>query len=458
MILGAPFEAFVQAAPISVMMQGLLENTFNPQRIDEIFEQEAESQYTRILSFSTVADLLSEVVFHISPSVGAAIATNIEEINVSRKSVYNKLNGVEPQVSAALVHETVEHFVPVIDELDAVADEPLSGYRVKILDGNHFSATEHRLLELRDLADAPLPGKALVVFDPQLSLATNVIPCEDGHAQERALLEDVLPLVETDDLWVGDRNFCTLGFIFGIDQRDGFFLFRQHGNVCGTLLGERQFQGSSETGDVYEQSLRLTCPQTGQFLTVRRITVELYQPTRNGEKVIHLLTNVPVSDATPIQIAELYRNRWSIETMFQQLTETLTCEIKTLAYPKAAILAFCLALVAYNGISVVKSALRAVHGREIVDNEVSGYYMSLEIAKTYTGMMIAIADENWRVFRDLTATELAEILKELAKQVVLSKYQKHPRGPKKPKPKRTKMSEGNHVSTARILVRRTRKN
>ena len=83
--------------------------------------------------------------------------------------------------------------------------------------------------------------------------------------------------------------------------------------------------------------------------------------------------------------------------MFQALTETLTCEIKTLAYPKAAILAFCLALVAYNGISVVKAALRAVHGRETVENDVSGYYLSREIAKTYTGMTIAIAEGGRRV-------------------------------------------------------------
>ena len=53
MILGEPFEAFVNAAPISVMMRAVMENTFNPQRLDEIFDQTAESQYTRLLSFST---------------------------------------------------------------------------------------------------------------------------------------------------------------------------------------------------------------------------------------------------------------------------------------------------------------------------------------------------------------------------------------------------------------------
>ena len=60
MILGEPFEAFVNAAPISVMMRAVMENTFNPQRLDEIFDQTAESQYTRLLSFSTVTELMSK--------------------------------------------------------------------------------------------------------------------------------------------------------------------------------------------------------------------------------------------------------------------------------------------------------------------------------------------------------------------------------------------------------------
>ena len=55
-IIGEPFEAFVNAAPVSVMMRAVMENTFNPQRLD----QTAESQYTRPLSFSTVAELMSK--------------------------------------------------------------------------------------------------------------------------------------------------------------------------------------------------------------------------------------------------------------------------------------------------------------------------------------------------------------------------------------------------------------
>ena len=200
--------------------------------------------------------------------------------------------------------------------------------------------------------------------------------------------------------------------------------------------------------------MEITNPETGTTLAIRRITVKLYQPTRDGDTELHILTNVPKKAGNACKLAGLYRKRWTIETMFQELTETLTCEIKTLGYPKAAVFAFCLALVAYNGISVIKAALRSVHGTDAVEENVSGYYLSLEISKTYTGMMIAIPPKHWTLFRDMSASQLARVLKELAHYVELSKYQKHPRGPKQPRPERTYAGRSNHVSTARILAKR----
>jgi IS4 transposase len=454
MLLGKRFAQFVEDSPVSVMMRGIVEYAFDANRLDKIFEETAEVQYTRELRFSTVADLMAEVVFNISPSIGAAYQANIGEMTVSRKSVYNKLNGIEPRISAALVVDSVSQFAPVIEKLRATLPPLLPGYRTKILDGNHFAATEHRIEELRTIGDAPLPGKALVVLDPLLKLATHVFPCEDGHAQERSLLDQVLPCVEKGDLWIEDRNFCTLGFLFGIRSGGAKFLVRQHANLPGRLRGRRKYVGRIETGRVYEQSMEITNPKTGATLAIRRITVKLYQPTRDGDTEIHILTNVPRRAANSLKLADLYRKRWTIETMFQELTETLTCEIKTLGYPKAAVFAFCLALVAYNGISVIKAALRSVHGTDAVEEHVSGYYLSLEISKIYTGMMIAIPPKHWTVFRDMTVAQLARILKELAHYVDLSKYQKHPRGPKHPRPERIHTGRTNHVSTARVLARR----
>ena len=126
------------------------------------------------------------------------------------------------------------------------------------------------------------------------------------------------------------------------------------------------------------------------------------------------------------------------------------------AYPKAALFCFCVGLAAYNVLSVLKGALRAMHGEEKVRQEVSGYYIANEISRTYGGMMIAIPDESWVVFARMTVKEFARVLKDLAKRVRLETLKKHRRGPKKPVTKKPKNNKEPHVSTARLLEKRKR--
>ena len=78
----------------------------------------------------------------------------------------------------------------------------------------------------------------------------------------------------------------------------------------------------------------------------------------------------------------------------------------------------------------------------------------LEIGRTYDGMRIAIPAPHWAFFRELAAKEVADLLRALASSVNLARYQKHPRGPKKPPPERPADQNGQHVSTAKLLAQR----
>ena len=451
MLLDRLFQPFVENRPVCVMARGVLERVLDPQRIDRLFADTAQRQYTRNLLFSTVVDLLSQVVLGWQPSVHAAYQKMGKDIPVSDQAIYDKLQNVEPAIATALVHHAAGRLRPVIELLGATLPSWLPGYRVKILDGNHLAATEHRLEELRHTWAAPLPGKALAVLDQQTMLVTDVCLAEDGQAQERALLDGIWPLVQADDLWLADRNFCTHQFLFTVAARSAAFVVRQHGTVKGELLGRRVAKGRSDTGQVYEQKLRVR--HEGQVLVVRRVTVVLDQPTRDGDTEIHVLTNLSATAATARQVAELYRRRWTIEGLFLEVSQTLDCEIKTLAYPKAALLALCLGLVAYNAVAMLKAALRAAHGVAEVD-KLSGYYLVLEIRQTYDGMMVAIPAEHWAVFGSYSDAQLARVLKELALKVSLPRYRKHPRGPKKKPPHRTKYKNGEHVATAKVIAAR----
>ena len=452
-MLDAVFDRFADQSPATVMVGGLLERVLTPEKLDAWFAQTAEVQYTRTLLFSTVFDLMSQVVCGIQPSMHAAYQAKAAEIGVSIKSVYNKLNGIEAPTSSALVGYSAECLDPIITHMGGTLPPGVPGYRLKIVDGNCLSATQHRLSELRLLSAGALPGKSLVVYDPARQMAIDAICCEDGHVQERALFDHLLALVEANDVWMGDRNFCTRGFLSGIEARSAYFIIRHHENLVWKEVSLLIEHGRIETGVVYEQTVRIR-DEEGRSHTWRRIVLQLDQPTRDGDTQIVILSNLPKGAATAKQIARLYRKRWNIEHAFQELTLHLNAEINTLGYPPAALFAFALALVAYNILAVVKAALRCVHGVDKIEKEFSGYYLANEIATTYRGMMIAIPPEQWAIFRQWTIPQLVPVLLQLADQVKLRRFKKHPRGPKKPRPKREKDETKPHVSTARLLAKR----
>ncbi len=264
---------------------------------------------------------------------------------------------------------------------------------------------------------------------------------------------DVLTTVEEDDVWIADRNFCTLNFLSGIVARKGFFIIREHLCFPWHSTDEFRYIGSVEGRKVLEQTI-VVSDDDGYLSRIRRVKVVLEEPTRDGDSEIFILTNLCCSVATALVVAQLYRKRWTLETLFQILTVSFNCEIKTLGYPKAALFAFCVAIVSYNILSVVLAALRSVYGTEKIQQEVSGYYLADEIRGTYRGMMIAIPPKEWKVFEPMTLIELTSLLQDLAAHVNLAAFLRHPRSPKKTRRrlKRTRPVKQPHVSTAKLLL------
>jgi Transposase DDE domain len=452
MLLNAIFDRFAKLTPVCVATRLLLEAALNPKQLDQLFERHATQQYTRTLLFSTCVELMATVVCRVHRSLHSAYQASLEKIAVSIRSVYAKLEHLEPDLSACLVRHTAQKLTPVIERMGGALPPLLPGYRVRILDGNHLAGTQRRLKPLRDVAAGALPGQTLVVLDPQLGLVIDVVCCEDGHAQERSLLQAILANVEARDLYLGDRNFCTTTVVFGIARREAFFLVRQH---ASTLRWTRESQSRQvdriDAAALSEQTLWLE--QEGAApLAVRRVTLTLNKPTRDGDAQIHLLTNLPATAASPQRVAELYRERWTIEGLFQDLTTILRCEVRTLAYPKAALFGFCVALASSNVYAAVKASLRAAHGIEKVEAEVSDYYLGDEIAGKYAGMMIAISEEHWPALAIGGPAKLAKLLVRLAGHARLDRFRKHPRGPKKPKPRRVRFASARHIATSRLLA------
>src|SRR6516164_9861995 len=119
MLLDTIFAPFVKERPICVMARAVLERLLDAPRIDDLFARTAQRQYTRELLFSSLVQLMSEVVLGVHPTVHAAYQANKTTIGVSTTALYNKLDRVETGVAAALVRDSAELAEPVVKALQA---------------------------------------------------------------------------------------------------------------------------------------------------------------------------------------------------------------------------------------------------------------------------------------------------------------------------------------------------
>jgi hypothetical protein len=446
MVIGDVLQRFITHAPVCVMVRAVLEHQFAATQLDAVFARTAQRQYTKELAFSTCVQLLSQVTWGTAPSVHAAWKKARATVPASVVAVYAKLQHVEPAVCEALVQDTVDRLRPVLRRLTTPRTEPLPGYRVRVLDGNILAGTQRRLQVLRDSGAAALPGQTVVWYGYASGLIDALVACPDGHTNERQLFPQALTQVRAKDLVVGDRNYCTLDVLATLVQRRAAFLIRHHGSMHLTWLGPRRQAGTCRTGRVAQQQVRLS-----NGLVCRAIIVDRPTPLRGGGTQVILLTNVPPTHGSAARLATLYLERWTIEEAFRQLTEYLACEVRTLGYPQAALLGFTLAVLAYNTLACVRSALARARGRRKVATELSNYYLVEEVRSMYEGMRVAVPAADWQVFAQMTPEDLAQQLTCWAGQVDWSRYTKSPRGPKKPR-KRRKVHRGSHVATARLLV------
>jgi hypothetical protein len=395
---------------------------------------------------------MASVVLGKAASVNAAFEKMRDQLLVSKTAVYEKLQRVEPQTVRELVRHSYRQVVELWRECGGLPHHEVAGYEQRILDGNHLSATEHRLLETRSQTAAPLPGKTLVVFDPRRGAVADIVPIEDGHAQERSALDSIIETLQAQQLWIADRNFCTLKFLYASANRRAAFVVRQHQQLQGTPRGPLRKIGKTDTGEVFENELELPAYE-GQTLTVRRIVVRLLTPTRDGDGEIVLLTNLPAEAADAIQVAELYLGRWRIEKAFHHITLAYNCEIKPLCYPRAALFCFAIALVAYNAVSIVNATIAIEHSREEAAM-MSHFAISREILETTDGLLIALPAARWSEIATMPIREFVAELRTISRDLCLRTYRKSIRGPKKPAPQKVHDKRHVHISTAKLLADR----
>lgn len=435
---------FEENAPATVMTRAILEQAISTEWVDQMFKEHRQRQYPREILFSTIVELMSLVSLGLRPSLHAA-ARQRKDLPVSLAALYDKVSRTEPALLRALVIGSAQRLAPTIEELGVSAILP--GWQLRVVDGNHLPSSEKRLGALRRERGAARPGFSVVVYDPDLDQVVDLQPCEDAYASERI---SVLPLLEkasAGQLWMADRLYCTLPVMEACENSAASFIIREQSKHPRLLKeGDWQEPVPVAAGSVREQTIEV---KSGRQW--RRVELTLQKPTGSGDTTLLFWSNLPDSISAE-QIADLYRRRWSIEGMFQRLEAVLDSEIETLGNPKAALLGFASAVLAYNVLAVLKRSVEQAHRQAVPDDwEASMFHLTVQVRGGYEGMQIALPPELLSI--PIPAAGLAAYLLALAKNVLPKAVAKSKRGPKVPKPK--EWLEGKaanaHVSTARVL-------
>lgn len=445
----ATFNRFAEACPLVVMSRVILDAVIS-EDLDAVFEEHRQRGYHRQLLYSHLTKTIAQVVLGVCETPNQAFNKLAETLAVSKTAFYEKLKRIEPGVCRASVQHSYQSCLRMMSLLKARRRTILSGYRCRMIDGNHLEGCDNRLKELRKTWARALPGTAVVIHDPQWNLVEDIFLIPNAHAQERTIFPEIIETVQAKDLIVADSHYCTIGFLTGIAARRACFVIRQHGSLKGTLIGTRKSKGRTKTGRVYEQQLTI---DQASGTTVRRITIELDAPTQSGDTEIHILTNLPERKATAARVAEIYLLRHEIEHVFYLSTTTLTCEVKGLNYPMAALFLFCTALIAINCRFVLFAALAGAHGSSVCET-ISHHSAAQEIREGCEGLLISVPDSEWHSLLPKTDAARMDFLIDVAKHLNFRRHTKSVRGPKKPPPRKTAFKNGSHIAVQKILDER----
>jgi hypothetical protein len=449
MILPPILNPFVEEAPAAVMTRIALDWILDGTPLDRILQDVADGQFEREFLLRHFVDVMLDVACGFRPTPRAAfVRRNLEQV-ASISAFYRKLGRMEVAVTEEIVRRTAARARQLVRAGGGLWPEPIPGYPARILDGNVLSGTEHRIEPLRTTWSAGLPGMSLAIYEPATGLISDLILEEDAHTQERALF-DRIP-IEPGRLYIADRNFCVRSLLFRITGAEAFFLVRWHRSTLPFRATSRLHRrGRCRSGEILEQTIEVT-DETGVAHPLRRIILVLDEPTRDGETQIVLITNLP-AEVTAAACCTAYADRWEIEGHYQAMTDLLHCEIPSLGRPRAALFAFSMSAVAGNALAVLKGNLRVAHGEEIAE-EVSNFALVDEAAEAYPGMMVAVPPAAWPPAALHGAEEVAAVLNEVAAKVPVHRMFRCRRGPKKPRPRRSRGDRVHHVSNKKLLDR-----
>lgn len=420
----------------------------------EMFAEHRGDSYENILSFKTMVHLIAAALLEHQGSARQAMLHESEELPASQQAVYGKLRRMPISLSNGFLAQASSRLREVFPD-SAMQSLPASlrAFDVVAVDGKKIKKAAKRLKPTRGYSGTPLGGKALVALDLRRNLVIAMNAHSDGEKNDAPLIPELLPQVRQrctrKRLWVADRQFCDLTqprrFATGNDN----FVIRYHPKNSFHVDPKKPSRtGVDSYGRNYHEEWgHLGSPQGGKQIYVRRITLK-----RQGEEDIVLVTDLLETKQYPAaDLLEVYRLRWGIERVFQQVTEVFHLQKLISSSPQGTIFqcAFCLLL--YNLIQVVRAYVAS--GQRRTAATISSEMLFYDIHRELISLSV-LADPE--VVADYfqppdDADNLINQLHNLLGNAWQDYWVKSPQKKKPPGPTKQQTVKGGHTSIHRLL-------
>lgn len=356
--------------PLAEAVLSLWRWVADPEFLLSVFARHSGLGYEKEIRFEGLVQLIADALLEHQGSGRKSFERGREQglLTASVQAVYQKLGRLPLGLSEAWLAESTARMRPLYPGAARLPLSPaLASLAVIIVDGKAIKRVAKRLKPLQGRKGGVLGGKALVALELRSGLVVAMATHADGETNEAKLVPALLPQVREQvigqRLWVADRQFCDLTQPVAFAQAADQFLVRYHPKTPFCPDPTRLMQrGQDAQGRTWEQDWGwLGSEKAKHQCFVRRLI--LYRP---GEETIVLLTDLLDAMRFPAtDLLDLYLARWSIEGVFQQITEVFHLQTLIGTTPQGTVFQFAFCVLLYNLVQVVRAYIATAQARPV---------------------------------------------------------------------------------------------
>jgi hypothetical protein len=409
------------------MARMMLQCSLDAQWVADLFEQVdvRGSLQLRESLFGITVEVMSTLSARLRRPASDA-ARVAREWPASITALHDRISRTRSGWGRALVRDSARRLCTLAQPPQRALPATVRGYRLRVLHSSHLPAGTKCapgpdgcapiVTPLNALRGAALAAQSLIVYDPDLAMIVDLVPCERDDAHERALTGSLLDSVQPGELWIVDRRFSTRAILNGWPRRGSAFIVQEHGCTPEHRELDRLVEkGRIESGVVYEQPVSIA-DELGASVVFRRIELRLDRSNEDGERIIRILTNVPAAQLDAQEVARLSCRHWSA-TLPVPLEPVFNGEMISAGPPRAALLTFGIAAFAYNVLSAIVRVVSAQQELSEREFERLPSHVASGISATYAGMMVALPEDEWQRYERMTLNQLSELVDAIAAHV-----------------------------------------